>query len=121
MSSRKQGRLLCLIMLLTSIIVMLLSRPIKVIILLWSVVPMTLVDIIMTYNLLLPEDSLGFKTLRLLEEVNAVVHDRGDGAVLVVKDPLQGDSELLVRVPGGHVEAGVGDRGGHLGLFTIIV
>ena len=57
----------------------------------------------------LPEYPFSLQTVGLLEEVDAGHHDGGDGALLVVDDPLQGDSELLAGHPARHGEVARGD------------
>ena len=56
-----------------------------------------------------PEYSLGLQALGLLQEVDGGHHDGGDSALLVVDDPLQGDSELLAGHPARHGEVARGD------------
>merc|ERR1719461_59554 len=68
-----------------------------------------------------PEYSLGLQTVGLLEEVDAGHHDGGDGAVLVVNDPLQGDTELLAMYPAGHGEVGGGHGLGQPVLLLVVL
>merc|ERR1719232_1344635 len=68
-----------------------------------------------------PEDSLRLQTVRLLEEVDAGLHDGGDGTGLVVQDPLQGDTKLLTGMPGGEVQVRSGLATAHLGVPTVVV
>ena len=56
-----------------------------------------------------PEYSLSLQALGLLQEVDGGHHDGGDSALLVVDDPLQGDSELLAGHPARHGEVARGD------------
>ena len=69
----------------------------------------------------LPKDPLCLQTVRLLEEVDAGLHDGGDGAGLVVQDPLQGDTKLLTGMPGGEVQVSSGLATAHLGVPTVVV
>ena len=69
----------------------------------------------------LPEYSLGLQTVGLLEEVDTGHHDGGDGAVLVVNDPLQGDPELLAVYPAGHGEVGGGHGLGQPVLLLVVL
>ena len=56
----------------------------------------------------LPEYPFSLQTVWLLEEVDAGHHDGGDGALLVVDDPLQRHTELLAGNPAGHGQVGRG-------------
>ena len=69
----------------------------------------------------LPEYPFSLQTVWLLEEVDAGHHDGGDGALLVVDDPLQRHAKLLAGHPAGHGEVGGGDSLGQSALFLVIV
>ena len=68
----------------------------------------------------MPEYPLSLQTVGLLEEVDTGDHDGGDGALLVVDDPLQRHSELLAGHPAGHGEVGGGHCLGQSVLFLVI-